>query len=172
MQRVRETTLGLVIAPRLTLLMLPIQSYDDPFLPYGKAIIDATRDLVCAYVFDLAAYLAIGAAGTVALERTIAYARADGETVCILHAPFATEDYVKAASDAAFAVDAVTLTATAPADPYLQAGLGVYRTDRMAESLLSDEGTVEIRLLPESLVMTDRSETFAQSLRAEVEARR
>lgn len=172
-QASRNTSLGLTVAARLTTLPLPIQRYDDPFLPYGKAIIGATRDLVCAYVFDLAAYLAIGAAGAVALERTIAYARADGETICILHAPFATDSYVQAMSDAAFAVDAVTLTADAPAEPYLQAGLGVYLTDTRATALLhhpANVDPVEIRLLPESLVTADRGDDFAQTLRAAVEA--
>lgn len=172
-QASRNTTLGLVIAPRLTTLPLPIQRYDDPFLPFGKAIIGATRDLVCAYVFDLAAYLAIGAAGAVALERTIAYARADGETICILHAPFATDSYVQAMSDAAFAVDAVTLTADASAEPFLQAGLGVYLMDSQANALRNhpaDVDPVEIHLLPEALVTADRSDDFAQALRAGVEA--
>jgi hypothetical protein len=52
-QSQRESDLALLLAPKLAKMPLPIARYDDPFLPFGKAIIDATRDLVCAYVFDL-----------------------------------------------------------------------------------------------------------------------
>lgn len=47
--------------------------WDEPVLPYNKAIIDATVDLVCAYKPNLGFYLQWGAAGVIALERTIAY---------------------------------------------------------------------------------------------------
>lgn len=51
----------------------PLLKYDEPFLPFLKAIIDATADLVCAYKPNLGFYLGLGAAGVIALERTIAY---------------------------------------------------------------------------------------------------
>jgi orotidine-5'-phosphate decarboxylase len=47
--------------------------HDDPFLPFLKAIVDATADLVCAYKPNLGFYLTLGAAGVIALERIIAY---------------------------------------------------------------------------------------------------
>lgn len=47
--------------------------WDEPVLPFNKAIIDATADLVCAYKPNLGFYLQWGAAGIIALERTIAY---------------------------------------------------------------------------------------------------
>lgn len=47
--------------------------WDEPVLPFNKAIIDATLDLVCAYKPNLGFYLQWGAAGVIALERTIAY---------------------------------------------------------------------------------------------------
>jgi hypothetical protein len=109
-QKHDSCTLAIGLAPSLKNLPYSIQSYDDPFLPLGKAIIDATHELVCAYVFDLAAYLALGAAGAVALERTIAYV--PGRIVKILHGPFATGDYAQAAFEEAFNVDAVTLIPT------------------------------------------------------------
>ena len=65
-QRTNRSTLALVMAPRLLQIPLPMQRFDDPFLPFGKAIIAATRDVVCAYIFDLAAYLAVGAAWNMA----------------------------------------------------------------------------------------------------------
>ncbi|MCS6772587.1 MAG: hypothetical protein NZ693_00530 [Thermoflexales bacterium] len=48
---------------------LPIQPYDEPMLPFARAIIEATADLVCAYALNPAFYLAEGAAGIVAMER-------------------------------------------------------------------------------------------------------
>lgn len=47
--------------------------WDEPILPFNKAIIDATADIVCAYKPNLGFYLQWGAAGVIALERTIAY---------------------------------------------------------------------------------------------------
>ncbi len=47
--------------------------HDEPVLPFNKAIIDQTADLVCAYKPNLGFYLQWGAAGVIALERTIAY---------------------------------------------------------------------------------------------------
>lgn len=55
---------------------LPVEAisrWDEPLLPFNKAIIDATVDLVCAYKPNLGFYLQWGAAGVIALERTIAY---------------------------------------------------------------------------------------------------
>lgn len=50
-----------------------IHKWDEPLLPFNRAIIDATADLVCAYKPNLGFYLQWGAAGVIALERTIAY---------------------------------------------------------------------------------------------------
>ncbi len=47
--------------------------WDEPILPFNKIIIEATADLVCAYKPNLGFYLQWGAAGMIALERTIAY---------------------------------------------------------------------------------------------------
>jgi orotidine-5'-phosphate decarboxylase len=54
---------------------LPVQAlkWDEPLLPFNQAIIEATADLVCAYKPNLGFYLQWGAAGIIALERTIAY---------------------------------------------------------------------------------------------------
>lgn len=54
-------------------LPLPTMQWDEPVLPFNKAIVDATADLVCAFKPNLGFYLQWGAAGIVALERTIAY---------------------------------------------------------------------------------------------------
>jgi hypothetical protein len=107
-QSERKSDLALLLAPRLPRLPLPIQRYDDPFLPFGKAVIQTTRDLVCAYVFDFPAYLAIGAAGAIALERTIAYAGRD--VITILHGAFTGSDYVALMDETSFNVDAITIS--------------------------------------------------------------
>jgi hypothetical protein len=115
------SALAIGLAPRLDKLPLPIQRYDDPFLPYGRAIIEATSDLVSAYVFHLGAYLALGAAGAIALERTIA--AVPMHLVKILHAPFATADFVRASFEDAFGADAVTLAPTTDVEmiaPYVR----------------------------------------------------
>ena len=52
---------------------VPAMKWDEPVLPFNKAIIDATVDLVCAFKPNLGFYLQWGAAGIIALERTIAY---------------------------------------------------------------------------------------------------
>lgn len=53
---------------------LPVESlrWDEPILPFNRRIIEATADLVCAYKPNLGFYLQWGAAGVIALERTIA----------------------------------------------------------------------------------------------------
>lgn len=107
LQAQKGTQQGLLIRPFITRMPLPIQRYDDPFFPFSKAIIAATRDLVCAFVFDMGAYLALGGAGAVALERSLAFAAADAVT--ILHGPFESDNFIDAAGDLGFNVDAVTV---------------------------------------------------------------
>lgn len=50
-----------------------VSRHDEPVLPFNRALIDATKDLVCAFKPNLGFYLQWGAAGMIALERTIAY---------------------------------------------------------------------------------------------------
>ena len=59
--------------PQPEKLALALWDYDDPVLLFNQRIIDATQDLVCAYKPNLGFYLQWGAAGVIALERTIAY---------------------------------------------------------------------------------------------------
>ena len=158
MQTIRATNRALLMSPRLTKMPLPMQRHDDPFLPFGKAIIAATQDLVCAYVFDLAAYLAIGAAGAVALERTIAFVGENNLT--ILHAWFAGSGYTSAAE--AFGVDAVTLADDGYIHDYHAAGLGVFEVNSPS---LVGEG-VEMRLFGENTLYAGYGEDFAEQVRA------
>lgn len=168
-QEMRRTKHVLWLMPRLKWLPLPMQRYDDPFLPFGKAIIDATRDLVCGYGFDLASYLSIGAAGAVALERTIAYVRADNISISILDGAFVNMSYVEAAGTAGFNVDAVTLMSEIDAEAYRAAGL---------ETLVVRDGLVEaleragMRLVDPNTIYASSGDDFAERVRATVQARR
>lgn len=187
LQRERQTRLALLLAPRLVKLPLVIQRYDDPFLPYGKAIINVTRDLVCAYVFDLAAYLTIGAAGAVALERTAAYI--SGEAMTIIHGPFTGSGYAALLDEGSFNVDAVTVLSQQDAAFYtarpdrtafvVQDGqppfegkphTGMYWKDAGLFTLPVREGVLTIQLAEESVLFAGMGEDFAQQTRAALEA--
>jgi orotidine-5'-phosphate decarboxylase len=72
-QTVNDSWVCVGLDPVLERMPGPLLKYDDPFLPFLKAIVDATADLVCAYKPNLGFYLALGAAGAIALERIIAY---------------------------------------------------------------------------------------------------
>ena len=176
----KHTDLALVIAPRLAKMPLPMLYVDDPFLPFSKAIIDATKDLVCAYLFDFAAYLAIGAAGAVALERTMAYAR--NESVTLLDGRFASWGYADAAL--AFNADAITLADTWWIEKYFEVpDLGflivrydephlrethAYRIDHKTITL----GNLHLRVADEDMLYVERGEDFAKQVRATVEKMR
>lgn len=72
-QKQNNSWLCIGLDPDPARLPLPTMQWDEPVLPFNKAIIDATADLVCAYKPNLGFYLQWGAAGVIALERTIAY---------------------------------------------------------------------------------------------------
>ncbi|MBK8986641.1 MAG: orotidine-5'-phosphate decarboxylase [Chloroflexi bacterium] len=72
-QRQNDSWLCLGLDPDPVRLRVDVMKWDEPVLPFNKAIIDATADLVCAYKPNLGFYLQWGAAGVIALERTIAY---------------------------------------------------------------------------------------------------
>jgi len=120
----KNSDLALFIRPRLSDMPLPMKRLDDPFLPFAREIIEATRDLVVAYMFDLSAYLALGAAGAIALERTVNYAASD--SILILHGPFSGAHYASITDEQAFPCDAVTLSDSQHIDAYLK------RRDRSA----------------------------------------
>jgi orotidine-5'-phosphate decarboxylase len=101
--------------PLLERMPGPLLKHDDPFLPFLKAIVDATADLVCAYKPNLGFFLALGAAGMIALERIFAYV--PDEIPIILDAKcndigHTAQAYARGAFDA-LGADAVTI------NPYL-----------------------------------------------------
>lgn len=182
--REKQSDLALMLAPRLEKLPLPIQRYDDPFFPFTKAIVKATSERVVAYLFDMAAYLSLGAAGARALERSLAFTR--HEALTILHGPFVGPGYVAMASATAFAPDAVTLASTADLDVYLQnephAAFvvgeqvetpeqgGLYQDERLR--LRGTESEIVLRVLGDAVVYAGRSDDFAERCRQAVEAAR
>jgi hypothetical protein len=136
----RDSRIILKLNPQIEKLPIPIARYDDPFLPFGKEIIRATSDLVCGYLFDLSSYLALGAAGVVALERTIRYVPAG--LVRILHGPFWGPNYVPMMSELALGLDAVTLIRESDAAFYPGA---VLIEDIAHYPAIYQEGRIQIR---------------------------
>ena len=60
--------------------MMPVTSV----IEFNKAIIDATKDLVCAYKPNLSFYEALGIDGLVALEKTVSHIRSVAPNVVII----------------------------------------------------------------------------------------
>jgi hypothetical protein len=194
LERVRDdqrSDLALLLAPSIDRLPPVIQRFDEPFLPYSKAVIDATGDLVCAYVFDLASYLALGAAGAIALERAIDYVGTD--VITILHGPFTGQRFAQLTDESAFGVDAVTLVGSQHIAAYTSRSdrsafvvrmgtpqildaphnAGIYWQDAGLFTMRGRSGAVvSIRLLDESSVSTRRGGDITAELRNEVEKRR
>jgi orotidine-5'-phosphate decarboxylase len=92
--------------------------WDDPILPFNKRIIEATADLVSAYKPNMGFYIQWGAAGLVALERTIAYI--PDEIPVILDVKIGDIGHTQSAWAAglfdAWALDAVTVNPYVGAD--------------------------------------------------------
>lgn len=189
-QRERQSDLALLVAPRIARLPLAIQRYDDPFLPFGKAIIRATSAAVCAYLFDLAAYLAAGAAGAVALERTIAYAK--DQAIAILHGPFTGAGYTPLVDETSFNADAVTLAGVQDAVSYAMrpdravfvmrqgqprpveasANIGSYWKAAGLLTLPAAPAAFQMRLAGEDVLYAGRGDDFALQTRAALEKKR
>lgn len=98
----------IVLSPQPFSIPIRIQHYDDPVFPFGKQIIDATKDLVCGYIFDFCSYLGWGACGIIALERTLAYAMNDSFN--IIHGSFANPRYLVMLDDGVFGADGITVS--------------------------------------------------------------
>jgi hypothetical protein len=168
-----RTRFALYIAPQIDRLPPAFQQHDDPFLPYMRSIYAATNDLVCAYLFNFASFLALGAAGAIALERSIALATQTHIT--ILDARFASEDFVRVWDDVAFGCDSVTLSTEAPLPAYqarpdrqaftvTSSDLYPARIDFSNENIHLDQQIVP--LLPLGTLDRARSLTFEETLRS------
>jgi hypothetical protein len=172
-----RSNLALSIVPRIDKLPPHIARYDEPFLPFGKTIISATRDFVAAYFFDLPAYMALGAVGMVALERTIDYAA--GSAITVLHGAFALNDFVVVMDENAFGVDAVTLSHGAHRDVFTERPeFGAFVIDAWAGDRFETQtgrlvcGDLTLQVTSEAFLYQHRQEDFAAVLAANVEALR
>lgn len=187
-QEATHSDVLLMLNPRLTALPLPIQRYDDPFLPFAKAVIDVSRDLVCGYVLDFASYLALGAAGARALERTVGYIGL--ETPKILHGPFVGSGYSAMADRTAFDVDALTLAdaqdlphylenppyaafvvSNRPADTTDAAERGgfLWSASRLFTLRGADGGVLQLHLTDDRVLYAGKSDDFAAQVRSALE---
>lgn len=133
---------------------LPIQSYDEPMLPFARAIIEATGDLVCAYKPNLGFFLAEGAAGVVALERIVRLIPPD--IPIILDGKFGdightAEAYARGAFEQ-FKADAVTLSPYIGSDsirPFLKyADRGVFVLARTSNEHAWELQNLEVEARP------------------------
>ncbi len=70
-QRERQTRLCLSLDIVIADTPLPVQPADEPMLPFARAIIEATANLVCAYQIRPVYFLAEGGSGMIALERIV-----------------------------------------------------------------------------------------------------
>ncbi len=111
-QQQNHSWIGLRLDIWRSRMPLPLAQLDDPLLPFAKTMIDATHDLVCAYVLDPACFLAEGAAGMIALERLVRYVPTHIPIVldtCFGSIASSAEWYARAAFEA-FSADAVTFS--------------------------------------------------------------
>jgi hypothetical protein len=187
-QRQKASDLGLLIAPKIEQMPLPMQRYDDPFLPFGKAIINATKEVICAYIFDLSSYLALGAAGAIALERTIDYVGEDAIT--ILHGAFAIPSFASVMDETAFGVDAATIADGQYLNIYTQRedcaafviskqqinttlqNAGNYLIEDHLLMMHGTEKMLQIRVAGETVLFAGRGEDFAEVVRKTLEQMR
>lgn len=190
-QDARDSDMLLFLNPRLDKLPLPITRYDDPFLPFGKAIVSATQDIVCGYVFDLASYLAMGAATAIALERTIRFV--DNNSVTILHGPFSGFGYSAMADVTGFGADAITVTGQTELDYYLHnppyaafmirhAATDMAATPEQGGFFYPDEtiftlranadSILQVHLTNDAILFAGRADDFAQQVRAAIKEMR
>lgn len=133
---------------------LPLQVHDEPMLPFARAIIEATSDLVCAYKPNLGFYLAEGAAGIVALERIVRLIPPD--IPIILDGKFGdigntAETYARGAFEQ-FKADAVTLSPYIGSDsirPFLKyEGRGVFVLARTSNERAWEFQNLEVEARP------------------------
>jgi len=130
-QVANETWLCAGLDPVLERMPETLRDEENPFLPFLKAIVDATADLVCAYKPNLGFYLSLGAPGITVLEQIIAYI--PDEIPVLLDGKFndigyTAQTFARGAFDA-LGADAVTV------NPYLgQDGIAPFlaRADKAA----------------------------------------
>ncbi len=131
-------------------LPAPMRTAREPLFEFCAAIVDATKDLVCAFKPNLAFFLAEGAPGISALERLVKYI--PGDVPIVLDAKFGdigstAEQYARAAYEA-LGADAVTVQPYIGGDcvrPFLQhAGRGIFLLARTSNPGAGDFQDLQI----------------------------
>lgn len=180
-----QSQIILNLNPQFEKLPLPITWYDDPFLPFGKKIIDATHDLVAGYLFDFASYLAMGGAGVVALERTLAYV--PHNKARILHGAFTGQSYSPMADVTGFDLDAITVMTTDDVRYYtenipfmafivasqaqeLPAKGGIYRTDSNQLVYNFNTSIQYLTTTTDNDLYCSKQDNFAEKVRERIQA--
>jgi hypothetical protein len=176
-----QSDLILVIRPEVMLMPLAVRIYDDPFFPFGKAIIQATRDLVVGYQFDFSAYLRLGAAGTIALERTLSLISA--ERLAIIDGCFSDVRFVSVSDETAFISDAVTISHSDLIKPFCEredrsafvfadrldgipTGAGIIHDQRI--QINNGDGVIDLRLAGDDVIYADSGHDFTDTIRAKL----
>ena len=145
----RQSRICVGLDPVLSRLPEPFAVDADSLLPFGKAIIDVTSDLVCAYKLQIAFYAASGAER--ALEKTIRYIHDNTSVPVILDAKrgdiastaaaYATEAFERYAADAVTVNPYLGGDALVPFTRYADRGVFVLcRTSNPAGSELQHHG--------------------------------
>lgn len=162
----RPKPIALHLSPRMTYLPLPIQRYDDPFLPFSKAVIAASREYVSLYILDVAAYLMLGGAGAVALERTVDYL--NDEIPCVLHGPFADQSFAGLLDKLAFGGSAITIGRGDPQEVLLtgQDGVALGGWQLVQEKLhVAGMPPYTLAVVGDAVVYKSRQDNFADVIR-------
>lgn len=174
---------AIVLTPKLASLPLAIQRYDEPFYPFSKELIQATKALVSVYIFDFASYLSTGAAGVVALERAMHFAKQDA--VVVLHGSFTGTGYSVLADNHSFGVDAITvaqkqdmdfylnnppyapiLIANPQADDIIQAG-GILEQNKL--SLYCEDETISFKVFEGDFISQFVNDNYLDNIRKHIE---
>lgn len=161
----RNTDVALLLNPRVAALPLPIQRYDDPFLPFCRTIVEATSDLVCAYVLDFASFMAMSAPGARSLERIIGIIGQG--TPKILHGPFVGTAFSPMLERTAFDVDCVTLFCAEDV-PYYRANApyAAFKADTdISGQRLSLVPDLALRVTDDHVLLAGLGEDFASRVR-------
>lgn len=115
LKKQRESLLCIGLDTLLDRIPVFLQSSENAIFEFNKRIIDATRDLVCAYKLNLGFYLAAELKGVQALAKTVAYIPRDIPVICdakFSDVGHASKVYARAVFET-YGFDAVTL------NPYL-----------------------------------------------------
>jgi hypothetical protein len=182
--RINETNVVLLMRPLMSDMPAPMHFHDDPFFPFSKEIVAATRDVVCGYIFDFPAYMVHAGAGARALERSMAFAGAD--MLKVLHGPFVGAGYIPMIYENALGADAATLAHEDDLPRYLEDAAhgafvvraGAVREDAHMPTYWADAGRLQLadgrvlRVAGTDVLYSDYTADFAVKCREAIEAMR